>query len=232
MKRLLHTLLVALVACLGLAQPAVAATSSSVSVGTYTYDGHHTSAQFTATASERGPPRDGHNHAITYDLVDLWSHGTLPRPDGLTTLATAADAKTEESATDLRTTTTEQTQRSDGELSPLTARRVATNGGTDVVRHYTTREAAESIVKGGQINPGKSGKIWTTPDEYASGAQARAKLSLDKTPDGYFEIPTCRIQCPSAPSKVEPWAGQPGGGIEITTDFPIDIRGLIFRGFQ
>ena len=112
------------------------------------------------------------------------------------------------------------------------ATKIAANGGTDVVRHYTTREAAESIMKGGQINPGKSGKIWITPEKFASGAQARAKLSLDKTPDGYFEIPMCRIHCPSAPSKVEPWAGQPGGGIEITTEFPIDIRGLIFRGFE
>ncbi len=106
----------------------------------------------------------------------------------------------------------------------------AANGGT--VRHYTTSGAAESIMKGGSIEPGlKSGKIWVTPDRYASGAEARAKLALDKTPDGYFEIPMCRVKCPTAPSPVAPWNGQPGGGIEITTEFGIDIRGLIFRTF-
>lgn len=113
------------------------------------------------------------------------------------------------------------------------AKIVAANGGEDVLRHYTTREAAEAITKGGSIEPGaQSGKIWLTPDRYASGAEARAKLALNKTPDGYFEIPTCRVTCPSAPGRVEPYYGQPGGGTEITTEFPIDIRGLIFRSFE
>ena len=108
----------------------------------------------------------------------------------------------------------------------------AANGGGSVVRHYTTREAAESIMKGGQIEPGlQSGKIWLTPDKYASGAQARAKLALNRTPDGYFEIPVCRVKCPSTPGRVAPYPGQPGGGTEITTEFGIDIRGLTFGGF-
>ena len=107
----------------------------------------------------------------------------------------------------------------------------AANGG--VVRHYTTSGAAESIMKGGRIEPGlKSGKVWVTPDRYASGAEARAKLALDKTPDGYFEIPMCRVKCPTGPSPVKPWNGQPGGGTEITTEFGIDIRGLIFRTIE
>ena len=98
-----------------------------------------------------------------------------------------------------------------------------------VLRHYTTSEAAEAISKGGSINPGASGKIWLTPDKYASGAEARAKLALNKTPDGYFEIPTCRVSCPSPPSRVQPYYGQPGGGIEFTTGSSIDVSGLTFR---
>lgn len=116
--------------------------------------------------------------------------------------------------------------------APVTAFAVCFAAEGGVVRHYTTSGAAESIAKGGSIEPGlNSGKIWVTPDRYASGAEARAKLALDKTPDGYFEIPTCRVKCPTGPSPVAPWNGQPGGGIEITTEFGIDIRGLIFRTF-
>lgn len=114
-----------------------------------------------------------------------------------------------------------------------TGTQVATNGGEDVLRHYITREAAEAITKGGSIEPGAaSGKNWLTPDRYASGAEARAKLALNKTPDRYFEIPVCRVTCPSAPGRVEPYYGQPGGGTEITTEFPIDISGLTFRPFE
>ncbi|MDO8390244.1 MAG: RHS repeat-associated core domain-containing protein [Actinomycetota bacterium] len=100
------------------------------------------------------------------------------------------------------------------------------------VRHYTTAEFGESISKGGEITPGvSSGKTWLTPDEYLDGVSAQSKLALNKTPDGYFEIPMCRVQCPSSPSVVQPYNGQPGGGIEITTTSPIDITGLPFIRF-
>lgn len=100
------------------------------------------------------------------------------------------------------------------------------------VRHYTTSEFAESISKGGEITPGPvSGKTWLTPDEYLDGVTAQSKLALNKTPDGYFEIPMCRVQCPSSPSVVQPLNGQPGGGIEITTNSPIDVTGIPFIQF-
>ena len=82
------------------------------------------------------------------------------------------------------------------------------------------------------LRPGASGKIWLTPDEYASGADARAKLALNKTPDGYYEIPMCRVQCPSRPSTVEPYYGEPGGGTEITTEYPINVADLPFLRFR
>ena len=107
----------------------------------------------------------------------------------------------------------------------------AETAGGSVVRHYTTDAAADSISKEGVLRPGSSGKTWLTPDEYASGAEARAKLALNKTPDGYYEIPMCRVQCPSGPSTVEPYYGQPGGGTEITTEYPIEVGDLPFIRF-
>lgn len=110
---------------------------------------------------------------------------------------------------------------------------VATEAGMPgTVRHYTTSEFADSISKGGEITPGPvSGRTWLTPDEYLDGATAQSRLALNKAPDGYFEIPMCRVGCPSSPSVVKPYNGQPGGGIEITTNSPIDVTGLPFTHF-
>jgi hypothetical protein len=108
---------------------------------------------------------------------------------------------------------------------------VAAKSGGGVVRHYTTKEAAESISKEGVLRPGASGKTWLTTDRYASGAEARSGLALNKSPDGYFEVPMCRVLCPSGPSRVEPFYRQPGGGTEITTEFPINVGGLSFNPF-
>jgi len=81
------------------------------------------------------------------------------------------------------------------------------------------------------LRPGASGKIWLTPDHYTNAASARSGLALKKVPDGYYEIPMCRVKCLSSPSKVEPYYGQPGGGTEITTEFPIDVSALPFKPF-
>lgn len=109
----------------------------------------------------------------------------------------------------------------------------AGDAGSGVLRHYTTQEAADAISKSGVIRPGAaSGKIWLTPDEYSTGAEAQARLALNKTPDGYFEVPAERVQDPSAPSTVEPYYGQPGGGTEITTEYPISVEELPFILFE
>jgi hypothetical protein len=103
------------------------------------------------------------------------------------------------------------------------------DAGSHVLRHYTTQDAADAIAKDGTINPGvNSGKIWVTPDEYADGFEAQARLALNKTPEGYFEFPASRVLEPSPPSIVEPYYGQPGGGTEITTENPIDVGDLSF----
>jgi RHS repeat-associated protein len=110
---------------------------------------------------------------------------------------------------------------------------VADDSLPSTVRHYTTNEAAVPISKGGYIRPSaQSGRTWVSPDEYLSGATAQERLALPRTPDGYYEIPTCRVQCPSAPSPVQPANRQPGGGIEITTEYPIDVGDLPFHPFR
>ena len=94
------------------------------------------------------------------------------------------------------------------------------------------QQSPDQISKDGLLNPGaNSGKIWLTPDEYTDGLTARARLALDKTPDGYFEIPRGNVLNPSAPGPVGSWGGEPGGGTEITTRSPIDVGGLPFQLF-
>jgi hypothetical protein len=108
---------------------------------------------------------------------------------------------------------------------------VAANGG--VLRHYTTSAAAENILKEGAIKPGAaSGRVWLTPDTYVSGAEAQARLALKTTPDGYFEVPMCRVRCASSPSPVQPIPGQPGGGVEVTTPFKVPVGDLPFIKFK
>jgi beta-lactam-binding protein with PASTA domain len=100
-----------------------------------------------------------------------------------------------------------------------------------VLRHYTTSEAAAQILASGAIIPGGSGLVYVTPDAYTDGATAQAGLSLETTPDGYFEILVSRITGLSPLSTVDPFYGQPGGGLEATTASSIDISGLAFHTF-
>lgn len=232
--RLVAALAAAFLALLGcLALPQAVSATPAHPAASYTYFGDHAATDWTRTPAERGPPASNDN-AITDLAVDRWSDGASARAernaappityDYPATLVQVARATTM-SGTHVGTT--------NGHLSLLSGFGVAANSGDGVVRHYTTSGAAEGIMKGGTIEPGlKSGKIWVTPDRYASGAEARAKLALDKTPNGYFEIPMCRIKCPTGPSRVEPWNGEPGGGIEIITREPIDITDLPFRRFD
>lgn len=58
-------------------------------------------------------------------------------------------------------------------FSTATAPRVAAEtGGSSVLRHYTTKEAAGAISKEGVLRAGASGKRWLTPHRYADGADA------------------------------------------------------------
>ncbi|MFC3122060.1 RHS repeat-associated core domain-containing protein [Agaribacter flavus] len=94
------------------------------------------------------------------------------------------------------------------------------------LNHYTTNENRALIDESGAILPGpNSGKVWMTPDTYATGEQARASLALDKTPDGYYKVPLTNIPPkPSHVGKVEPWNGEPGGGTEVIFETPISIE--------
>ncbi len=115
-------------------------------------------------------------------------------------------------------------------VAPETA--ASGDNAASTLRHYTSQPAADSISKGGAIEPGASGKIFVTPDLYVNGADAQSRLALPITPDGFFDIPVNRILDPSLPSTVEPVYPQPGGGTEITTQAPIDVGGLPFNPFE
>jgi RHS repeat-associated protein len=162
----------------------------------------------------------------------LYCVGRAAAPVLISALLTGGAALTTKIAQITRNLTSRRSNTTTGN-NGSTPRTAPGGGGGQTVRHYTTPEAAEQIAKSGQIRPGlESGKIWVTPDKYADGATAQARLALDKTPGGYFEIPVCRIQCPSAPSTVRPTTKQPGGGIEITTTSPIDTTDLPFIPFR
>jgi RHS repeat-associated protein len=95
--------------------------------------------------------------------------------------------------------------------------------GTLVFRHYTTNAARQQIMEGGGfLDPafGSGGKIYVTPTIYKSGAEARHALELRLTPNGYFEIPQCRLPglTPEPPTS--------GGGIQFTVRHRVDVKGL------
>ncbi len=100
------------------------------------------------------------------------------------------------------------------------------------IYHYTNSESAALIDAGGSIEPGlSSGKIWLTTDQYATAADAQSSLALPNTPNGYYQLPSYAVDNLSEPSVVEPAYGQPGGGIEMTTDQSIDISDIPFTTF-
>jgi hypothetical protein len=102
----------------------------------------------------------------------------------------------------------------------------------NVLRHYTTSEAAEAISKAGSIEPSaSSGVSFVTPDVYAGGAEAQSMLALPNTPDGFFEFPSSSVLEPSPASTVGEANGFLGGGTEITTSYPIDVSGIGFTPF-
>jgi RHS repeat-associated protein len=103
--------------------------------------------------------------------------------------------------------------------------------GCSVFYHYTTAAAAVAIAASGLINPGASGFGFFTPTLYGSGGAAQSGLSLPRLPDGYFPVPADRLPGISPPSPVAPNYGQPGGGLECTVTYPVNISGIPFIPF-
>ena len=99
------------------------------------------------------------------------------------------------------------------------------DGASQVVRHYTTDEGAAGIRAQGSIQPSADGNTYLTPDSYADGPSAQAGLNLDKTPTGYFELPT-----PPGSPPPTPVAG--GTGTEIPIPGPVPLPpGTFFNPF-
>jgi hypothetical protein len=102
---------------------------------------------------------------------------------------------------------------------------------TTSVFHYTSLKAAESISDGELIVPGGSGKVFVSPTQYSSAAEAQEQLSLPETPDGYYQIPISSIPGLGKFSEVNPDFGFGGGGLEATTGDSIDVGGIPFIPF-
>jgi len=103
---------------------------------------------------------------------------------------------------------------------------------TSTVFHYTSIKAAESISGDGElIVPGGSGRVYVSPTQYASAAEAQEALALPETPDGYYQIPLSRVPGLGKFTEVNPDFGFGGGGLEATTPDDIDVGGIPFIPF-
>lgn len=90
--------------------------------------------------------------------------------------------------------------------------------------HYAPEAASKGIINEGQVNLGKSGKVWTQPFNDLSREQAIKTSALEKGHEPYmvFRVDTKGIE-PITIQKIEPNFGQPGGGIEIIYDQPLPV---------
>jgi hypothetical protein len=96
--------------------------------------------------------------------------------------------------------------------------------------HYTTADRAEQIIGDGEINPSADGNTYLTPDRYTEGSTAQSRLSMGTKPEGYIEVP--RPAGAPGPSVVDPFNGQPGGGLEVPVPGPVAVPpGSVFTPF-
>ena len=89
MTRLVCLVLTALVAWLIAVAP-LAVAAGEQPIPTHTYNDHDRSAVLGLGTTERGPPTQPSSQ-ITYDAVELWSHGLSARPDTAAQSATTFD---------------------------------------------------------------------------------------------------------------------------------------------
>jgi len=100
--------------------------------------------------------------------------------------------------------------------------------------HFTSRKTAQDILCGipGLINPGPSRLIFLTPTHYTVGHVAAGDLAIQKEVEIGVMIPEDLVNNPSAPIHAQTIKNpsgaivRRGGGLEVTTNQPIDINGL------
>jgi hypothetical protein len=101
----------------------------------------------------------------------------------------------------------------------------------EVLYHYTTDKGAEGIQESGKIRQSIDGYTYLTPQYFTNGNTAQSNLALSQTPTGYFTIPKTDALPASQPGPVQPYNGQPGGGIEIKAPHPVKVNNLTFTRF-
>ncbi len=100
------------------------------------------------------------------------------------------------------------------------------------MRHYTDEAGRQGIERLGLITPSADGRVYLTPDSYDSGRAARERLSLTRTPTGYFTIPDENLSGVSEPEFVEAHRALPGGGVEVSVTHPIDAQDLVWTAVR
>lgn len=93
------------------------------------------------------------------------------------------------------------------------------------LNHYTTEEGQRGIFALGYIRRSPDGFVYLTSDLYISGAEARHKLALSRTPDGYVAVPLRNIKISEPPRPVASWDIEPGGGTEIRVPHAVSVAG-------
>lgn len=169
--------------------------------------------------------------------LDAWGELALPAgaDEGETEPSNEND-ETSRSGTDpIETTTDPLTKQEEEEIlcdplsGPAETLAAAEDEGSALL-HYTTADRAEQILDDGQINPSADGKTYLTPDRYTEGSTAQSRLSMGTKPEGYIEVP--RPTGAPEPTVVDPFNGQPGGGLEVPIVGPVAVPpGSLFTPF-
>ncbi|QQR72312.1 MAG: hypothetical protein IPJ17_12350 [Holophagales bacterium] len=115
--------------------------------------------------------------------------------------------------------------RTAGLIAPLSSllRRGATAGATEVVQRAMSTAELEATRASGLLRGGRSGTHYVSDAISSSADRARQRLALAQTPEVRvtLEVPAGAF---SAPTRVTPANGMPGGGMERTATGSILVR--------
>ncbi len=98
--------------------------------------------------------------------------------------------------------------------------------GEGVFYRYVGEKEVAAIEETGLLRGGRRGRTFWTQGVYGSAAEAKARLALGDPPPAYrvaFRIrndPTVSARA----DRVDPAAGEPGGGTEWVTTDPVEVE--------
>lgn len=113
--------------------------------------------------------------------------------------------------------------RAAGAVEGALAGRAASRTETEVVERMMSKAELKATQETGLVRGGREGEHFVTDSASSNGQRARQRLALDRTPEvkATLEVPKGKF---SAPSKVQPKYGMPGGGAERTATGKIPVK--------